>query len=142
MDKRRQSGALVIFDLQRLLFTNEDGQLMQMKSEDAHKSNIIIQEFMILTNAAVAEFAALREYNFLYRNHTARQVIPQRAEVLEQLQTAVSNPKLLDAVVSRSNLWFNKAEYGVSIKGHYSLNLPAYTHVTSLSPPRGRLVEP
>ena len=104
---------------------------MQMKSEDAHKSNIIIQEFMILTNAAVAEFAALREYNFLYRNHTARQVIPQRAEVLEQLQTAVSNPKLLDAVVSRSNLWFNKAEYGVSIKGHYSLNLPAYTHVTS-----------
>ncbi|MGA7720168.1 MAG: RNB domain-containing ribonuclease [Ignavibacteriaceae bacterium] len=131
MDKRRQSGALVIFDLQRLLFTNEDGQLMQMKSEDAHKSNIIIQEFMILTNAAVAEFAALREYNFLYRNHTARQVIPQRAEVLEQLQTAVSNPKLLDAVVSRSNLWFNKAEYGVSIKGHYSLNLPAYTHVTS-----------
>jgi ribonuclease R len=131
MDKRRQKGAIVIFDLERLLFTNEEGQLITMNADDAHKSNIIVQEFMILTNIAAAEFAAGREYLFLFRNHTARQATPQREEILAQLESAVSNPDQLETVVKRSGLWFNKAEYGTNIKGHYGLNLPVYTHVTS-----------
>ena len=131
MDKRRQRGALVIFDLQRLLFTNEEGQIIRMKADDAHKSNIIVQEFMILANMAVAEYAAKREFLFLFRNHTARKATPQREEILAQLQIAASNPKQLDVLLKRSDLWFNKAEYGSDIKGHYGLNLPVYTHVTS-----------
>ncbi len=131
MDNRRQHGALVIYDLQRLLFTNEEGQLIQMSADDAHKSNIIVQEFMILANMAVAEMAAERGYTFLFRNHTARQSTPQRAEVLEQLRTAIDNPRLLDALSKRAGLWFNRAKYEPVLKGHYGLNLPAYTHVTS-----------
>lgn len=131
LDKRRQNGALVIFDLQSMLFTNEEGQFINLNSEDAHKSYIIIQEFMILANAAIAELAAENEYLFLFRNHTARQTTPDRMEILEQLKTAVVQPKQLTSLMKRSELWFNKAKYELILAGHYGLNLPAYTHITS-----------
>jgi ribonuclease R len=131
LDKRRQNGALVIFDLQRMLFTNEEGLLIKLNPEDAHKSYIIIQEFMILANAAVAELAAENEYLFLFRNHTARQTTPDRNEIIEQLKTAAVQPKQLNSLIKRSELWFNKAKYEQKLAGHYGLNLPAYTHITS-----------
>lgn len=131
MDNRRKRGALVIYDLQQLLFTNEEGQIVKMSDDDAHKSNIIVQEFMILTNMAVAELAAEREYVFLFRNHTARQTTPDRNEILEQMSLALHNPRLLDSLTRRSTLWFHKAKYEPALKGHYGLNLPAYTHITS-----------
>lgn len=131
MDKRRKQGALVIFDLQNLLFTNEEGQLLKMKKDNAHKSNIIIQEFMILANSAVAQLAAERDYLFLFRNHTAKQTTPDREEILEQLQNAANNIRFLESLNKRSGFWFNKAKYEPWLKGHYGLNLPAYTHITS-----------
>jgi len=130
LENRRQRGALVIYDLQRLLFTNEEGQIIKMKPEDAHKSNIVVQEFMILANSAVAELAAERDYVFLFRNHAARQAAPKREDILEQLRTA-NSPRLLDSLSRRVDLWFDRAKYDPVLKGHYGLNLPAYTHVTS-----------
>lgn len=132
LDGRKKRGALAIYDLQNLLFTNEEGQLIRMKAEDAHKSNIIVQEFMILANMAVAELAAASGYIFLFRNHTTRQTTPHREEILEQLKTASANPLLyLETLTRRSSLWFNRAKYEPTLKGHYGLNLPAYTHITS-----------
>lgn len=132
MDSRKKRGALAIYDLQQLLFSNEEGRLIRMNSGDAHKSNIIVQEFMILANMVAAELAAERGYLFLFRNHTARQSTPRREEILEQIATASANPQLyLDTLNKRSSLWFNKAVYEPVLKGHYGLNLPAYTHITS-----------
>lgn len=131
LEKRRQRGALAIYDIKRGIMTNEEGRIIGMPKDRAYNSHLIVQEFMILTNIAVAMFFAENDLPFLYRNHTTRQSVPDREDILEQISTALINPELLDSLITRGSLWFNKATYNPVIKGHFGLNLPAYTHVTS-----------
>ncbi|GEM_PF-783007 len=131
LNKRRNRGALAIYDLQHLMFTDEEGQVLPLSGERANKGNLIIQELMILTNQTVARLFAKKDVPFLYRNHTVKQSTPERDEIIEQFNAALLNPTLLNTLSQRAALWFNRATYEPVLKGHFGLNEAAYTHVTS-----------
>ena len=131
LEKRRNSGALAIYDLKKGIYTDEEGRIVPLNKERAHVSNIVIQEFMIITNKALAIFCAENNIPLLYRNHTVRMTAPDRKEIFEQINLALMNSKYLNSLRERSRLWFNRATYGLALQGHYGLNEPAYTHITS-----------
>jgi len=131
LQKRQMSGALAIYDILRGVFSNEEGQLIRLLPEQAHKSNIIVQEFMILANTAVSEFLLKKNRTFLFRNHTARAAVPDRNEIIQQYNLALLSENRMEALIKRIPLWFNPAKYETKLKGHFGLNLPAYSHFTS-----------
>lgn len=131
---RREKGALAIYDINRGIATNEEGNIIDLDQDERHISNIIIQEFMILANQAVAEFCAENNIPVLYRNHEAKPSAPSTPnELLLQVQNAIQFPGKVDfeTVKKGVNLNLQKARYGRVLKGHYALNLPAYLHFTS-----------
>jgi ribonuclease R len=102
----------------------EEGSLIQGQR---HNSHLLIQEFMILANRAVAQWLAQRDIPALYRNHTARAIAPDRETMYEEMLLLRS----AEDVRKRMSSWLNRAEYGPALVGHFALNLPAYTHFTS-----------
>ena len=102
----------------------EEGSLIQGK---VHSSHLLIQEFMILANRAVAQWLAEQDIPMLYRNHTARAIAPDR-ETMYQTMLTLGSPA---AIRQRLASWLNRAEYGPALVGHFALNLPAYCHFTS-----------
>jgi ribonuclease R len=102
----------------------EEGSLIQ---GDRHNSHLLIQEFMILANRAVAQWLAERDIPALYRNHTARAIAPDR-ETMYQTMLSLGSAQ---AIRQRLQSWLNRAEYGPTLIGHFALNLPAYCHFTS-----------
>lgn len=131
LERRRQNGAIAIYDLNQHLFTNEEGQILILSQDRANKGHLIIQELMILTNQSTAQFFASQNIPFLYRNHTVRQSVPERDEIIAQFNAAILNPNLVSTLSQRTALWFERAMYSPTLKGHYGLNVAAYTHVTS-----------
>ena len=102
----------------------EEGSLIQGK---VHSSHLLIQEFMILANRAVAQWLAEQDIPMLFRNHTARAIAPDR-ETMYQTMLTLGPPV---AIRQRLASWLNRAEYGPALVGHFALNLPAYCHFTS-----------
>jgi ribonuclease R len=102
----------------------EEGSLIQGQR---HNSHLLIQEFMILANRAVAQWLADRDIPALYRNHTARAIAPDR-ETMYQTMLSLGSAQ---AIRQRLQSWLNRAEYGPTLIGHFALNLPAYCHFTS-----------
>jgi ribonuclease R len=102
----------------------EEGSLIQGQR---HNSHLLIQEFMILANRAVAQWLAERDIPALYRNHTARVIAPDR-ETMYQTMLSLGSAQ---AIRQRLASWLNRAEYGPTLIGHFALNLPAYCHFTS-----------
>ena len=90
-------------------------------------SQMIIQEFMILANRAVAQWFADRDILALYRNHTARAIAPEREELMNALLITGNT----DLIRQKLQNWLNKAIYEPTLTGHFALNLPAYCHFTS-----------
>lgn len=131
LDKRRNQGALAIYDLKRHLFTDEEGHIMPLEGDRANKGHLIVQEFMILTNQAAAKFFAEKNIPFLFRNHTVRQSTPQREDIIAQFNAAIINTQLLENLSQRAALWFDRATYDPVLKGHFGLNEVAYAHLTS-----------
>lgn len=130
--KRRRDGAMVIYDLNSGWATDEDGILQKLEFDEANVGYVIVQELMILANAELARWAAERELPILFRNHTAKAHAPERAEVVEQMRTAIGQPlAAIDVFRRQVNLMMNRADYGPTLKGHYGLNVPAYVHATS-----------
>ena len=70
-------------------------------------------------------------FPFLYRNHTTRIIAPDRDEILNQYNTALQSFSSIESLNSRYFYWFNRATYDPQLKGHFGLNLNAYTHITS-----------
>ena len=131
IDRRRSKGALAIYDLKKGIYTNEEGMILPLKKGRSHYGNLVIQEFSILTNKSVAWFFAKEDIPILFRNHTIKHSAPNRKEILEQINTSIMHPQHLNALRRRSQLWFNRADYGPVVRGHFGLNEPVYTHVTS-----------
>lgn len=129
---RRDSGALVHYDLNNGWVTTEEGFLKQLERREDTIGYIIIQELMVLANAAVAELAIRAELPVILRNHTARPAAPPRDELMAQIMAARETPiQGLDTLRQRVHMLVDKADFGTTLKGHYGLNLPAYMHFTS-----------
>jgi ribonuclease R len=133
LEGRRQRGALAIYDLYRGWMTTEEGHLVKIDTEQKHIANIIVQEFMILANQGVAEFAAKNEIPILFRNHVAKTIAPQHNEILNDIYSAIQDPAHFSVtnLQKRMNLVLSRAIYSPLLLGHYGLNVPAYTHFTS-----------
>jgi ribonuclease R len=108
----------------QLGWLTEEGSLI---SGERTNSQLLIQEFMILANRAVAEWLAERDISALYRNHTARAIAPDRETMYQTLLTLGSGVAIRQRLAS----WLNRADYGPVLIGHFALNLPAYCHFTS-----------
>lgn len=128
---RRKNGALVIYDLRKGLYTNEEGVVMAAANNARFLSHLVIQEFMVLTNTTIAKYFAQNNLTFLFRNHTARIGAPQRGEIYEQITVAIRDAEFLDYLQKQTSVWFNRALYSPELLGHFGLNLTAYAHCTS-----------
>lgn len=132
LQKRRNGGAMVVYDVTHNWITTEEGHLRKLKDPGEAVGQIIVQELMILANTQVAKWAAEQEVPVLYRNHTARAAVPPRSDVLAELEMALHAPVAdLQRFQERVLLWMNRADYGPALRGHYGLNVPAYVHFTS-----------
>lgn len=128
---RRARGALAIYDQKRMLLTDEEGRIRQ-HAPDTMVGHIVVQEFMIAANAAVAELAATREIPFLFRTHEPRLSAPRGIAAAESFEAWMAGGvDSIAAASQRLNLVVKKARYSSELLGHYGLNLPAYAHVTS-----------
>lgn len=133
LSKRRNNGALAIYDIFKGFATSEDGQIIPLNAEDRHMSNIVVQEFMILANSAVATYFAEHDIPALFRNHKAKAITADREDLMEEIENAVDYPETFNISVLRQRvgLTLNRAYYSPDLDGHYALNLPAYAHFTS-----------
>lgn len=105
---------------------DEEGRILISPRGSFH-SQVVIMEFMILANRAVAQWCAERDLPILYRNHTAKAIAPERQDLLQSLFTSGSAEMMRRKLQS----WLNRADYGPTLIGHFALNLTAYTHFTS-----------
>lgn len=133
LQNRREKGALAIYDIFKGIATTEEGMVVVLGPEDKHMANVIIQEFMILANQAVAQYFAEKDIPALFRNHTAKAIAPGREIILQDMENAVAYPATfnLDTLCERIAVSLNRAYYGPELVGHYGLNLSAYVHFTS-----------
>ena len=130
-DKRISNNELVVYDSLKLIYTDEEGSFKKLSYDSASEGNFLVQELMILTNKVVSEFLAKQNVPILYRNHLSRTNAPEREDIIDIIKEAGSNKQLLNQLSGKINLWFTKATYSPSLKGHYALNSPAYMHFTS-----------
>ena len=132
LERRRTAGAMVLYDLNNGWVSTEEGFLRKLNDRLDTTGYIIVQEFMILANAALARLAVEKNLPMLYRNHEARLAAPDRRDLMRQLEDALATPLgNLDTVRQRTHMLLDKAAYSGKVLGHYGLSLPAYMHFTS-----------
>lgn len=127
---RRSKGALAIFDLKKGLMTDEEGRLVKPRGGELSWGNLIVQEFMILANEAVAQFLKQHQAPGLYRNHLLNKT-SNSAEVQSLLEEASAYPEVSERIRLEVRQCIGRAQYGADPKGHFGLQLSAYTHFTS-----------
>jgi ribonuclease R len=132
LDRRRSEGAMVLYDLNNGWVMTEEGYLKKLEDHEDTIGYIIVQELMIAANRAVSTWCLSCDIPILYRNHLARKATPDRAELMAQIKGAFETPLAnLDIVRQQTHMFLERAEYSPILRGHFGLNLSAYTHFTS-----------
>jgi len=131
--RRRQQGALALYDLLSGWATSEDGVVVRLASYERTIGYKIVQECMIAANTALASWAAQRDLPLLFRNHAAGRVAAPRQTLLDDLDVAFADGSAarLEALRERTLMTLKAAEYAPFMGGHWGLNLPGYLHATS-----------
>jgi len=123
---RRNQGAIGGMFNASGFWVDENGAVNVSEGKQFH-AQMIIQEFMILANRAVAQWFAQADVLALYRNHSARTIAPEREQIMQALLTTGS----AELIRQKLQNWLGKAEYSPTLVGHFALNLSAYCHFTS-----------
>lgn len=132
LDTRRRKGALALYDLSRMLITDEDGRLQVLHSVDEVIGYIIVQEMMILTNHEAAKWMIERDIPCIFRNHEPRLAAPRSDELAHTIEGWIKGGSFDQGnAYSQFMAIAGKANYGGAARGHYGLSLPAYLHVSS-----------
>lgn len=153
--KKRMERGSIDFNLPRAkIVVNNIGEPINITTEKSGYSNKLIEEFMIITNETIAEYACLSKKTFIYRIHKR----PERAKINE-FKTFIKNlgfdtkgklnvmrlrPKELSQVLESaksdtekfmiSKLLLRslmKAQYSAICEPHFGLAAKYYTHFTS-----------
>ena len=148
---RMGRGSLDI-DLPEAKIIVKNGLPREVAAAPRWESHRLIEEFMLLANAAVAEHLSSREFPFLFRIHEdpaedkveefedaaarllKRVRVTERRDISSRLQkwaTAARGgkyEKVINMLLLRSLM---QARYGPETMGHFGLALPKYTHFTS-----------
>ncbi|HEY7586581.1 MAG TPA: VacB/RNase II family 3'-5' exoribonuclease [Candidatus Deferrimicrobiaceae bacterium] len=148
---RSNRGALD-FDLPEAKITVEGGLPVKVEAYPRWESHRLIEEFMLLANAAVAEYLSAKGFTFLSRIHEPpaedrmeefedaaarllrRAKVTERRDVSSRLQAWAEAArggkyeKFVNMLLLRSLML---ARYGPEQLGHFGLALSQYTHFTS-----------
>lgn len=111
------------------LRTDEDGQVQE---GSVSASALIVQEFMVLANSAVAELLLDQGLSAPFRNHVqARHTNPTKRQIIDEIERNQDYLSLVDGLRSIYGKALSSAVYEHKNEGHYGLGLPAYLHFTS-----------
>ena len=154
-NKRLERGFICLESEELKIEVDSNGNPIKIKDADKGPAQLLIENFMVLTNAFISEYAYWLDIPFVYRNHEppetqkARQIehnlyfLNQRIKRLSNIQ----EPKVLQKVLLRlmqgttkeeakyiSDIFlksFSRAYYANINKGHYGLALNYYGTFTS-----------
>lgn len=130
---RRDHGALVLYDLQRGVATDGDGALRTLTAVERHSAYLIVAEFMVAANQAVAQFAVDADLPILFRNHQPAAAAPPREQLLVELRQLLDSGESWrqDTTTQRLSHLLRPAFYASHTIEHFGLRLPWYCHATS-----------
>lgn len=149
--KREKNGSIDLDVKESVISVRKNGEItVTVSSQD--KAHRLIEEFMILANVTVAEFAFFTESPFVYRIHEEPSIerlehfyaflsglgvnVKKRKDQVfpKDFQAILKNAEntqvytLINRVMLRS---MQKAKYAPIDKGHFGLSLSHYCHFTS-----------
>ncbi len=129
---------------------NDDGEVENILLRERNEAHMMIEEFMVITNATVAEHMVKCSLPAIYRTHEApdgeklesfvrfAQSLgcnpPQGAVTPKRLQAfleSLKDEKIYSIVSTAALRSMQKAKYSDENIGHYGLALGFYTHFTS-----------
>lgn len=120
------------FALQELragLRTDEDGQIQE---GSISASALIVQEFMVLANTAVAELLLDQRLPAPFRNHLqARQTNPTKQQIIDEIERNRDYLSVVDSIRAIYAKSLSAAVYEPNSLGHYGLGADTYLHFTS-----------
>lgn len=149
--KRSQRGAVEFDTKESKIILNDEGSIEKIVPYEYTEANALIEEFMVLANRTVAQFADNMELPFVYRVHEKPDVdkmkdfnvfikgcglggFQGKIEKSKQLQTIMEEVKgtPLQSIVGKVMLRsMQKAKYTTECLGHFGLALEYYCHFTS-----------
>ncbi len=149
--KRRKNRGSINFDFsESKIILNEHGEPKEIQREVRNDAHRLIEEFMLLANETVSEFAFWADIPFVYRVHKqpsaekteafrrfigifglymhGREIYPKDLQrILEEIKNT-ENETLIATYMLRSLM---KAEYSPECLGHFGLAAKYYCHFTS-----------
>jgi ribonuclease R len=129
--KRRRSGALAIYDLARLLISDEEGKLIATH-RDQIVGQIIIQEFMVLANTEMAQYLVKHDIPGVFRNHEPKSMTAPADELAALIESWLQADGMnLEQVRDQFQSIAGRASYSSKVKGHFALATACYGHFTS-----------
>lgn len=149
--KRRKRG-YINFNFPETKFVfDENKKVIDIKQREFTKANLIIEEFMLLCNETVAEFAFWNELPFVYRIHekpdekkleafkkilnlqgyslkSSKEIYPNMFNSILEAIKGEPCEKVINTMLLRAMM---KAKYSPVNMGHFGLALKNYCHFTS-----------
>lgn len=130
--KRRGRGALALYDLQRMIYLDEEGRMVQLARQAEVVGHVIVQETMVLANTLLARYLVEHEVPALFRNHLAKPAAPPASDIAQTVETWFRSGSIdADRATEMFAVMLGKASYDSTVRGHFALAEACYTHGTS-----------
>lgn len=121
---RQRRGAFAFYEPEQGLMTGEDGQIIRFEKGVEHSGQVIVQEFMIATNAAIGLYMQRHRIRGVFRKMRNRQNLDVEAAVAWVQSGQLHH---LDAI--RKGM--GRAEFSTEPGEHEALMLPVYAQGSS-----------
>ena len=118
-------------DLMYQLVNRQEANLSNTNIVGNTKSEKMIEALAIFMNRYMANFALKNKFPFLYRNHELNSLYKEDLEYYRQILLKEKNSSSYINEINVLKNMYPKSYYDIVNKGHYGLNIPAYTHITS-----------
>lgn len=133
LHEERAAATGAVFDLATRTMTDEEGRIVRIDDRRAHRSNMIVMEFMVLANAALARHARDLGLPVLFRNHLLEGAsFGARADAAAEIavREGIGRHAAMARLRTMAHL-VRQADLGTTSLGHHGLDLEAYGWFTS-----------